>query len=153
MADAQTIAVGADHGGYQMKRQLDRWLRAAHWRVRDCGTHSPAPCDYPKVAVKVAQAVARGQAVRGLLICKSGVGMAIAANKVPGIRAAMADSIAVARKTREHNDANVLVLGAVGLPAARARRIIEAWLATPFGGGRHARRVRQIAQIERRYLR
>lgn len=146
------IAIGADHGGYALKQRLIRILARAGYPIQDCGTDRPAPCDYPAVALKVAQAVSRGQAARGVLLCKSGVGMAIAANKVPGVRAAVAGTVAVARKSRDHNDTNVLVLGAVGLGAGQAQRIVEAWLATPFGGGRHARRVRQIVRIERRYL-
>ena len=127
-------------------------LAGAGYHVRDLGTHSLAPCDYPAVALRVARAVSAGRAARGVLICKSGVGMAIAANKVPGVRAAVVPTMAAARHSREHNDTNVLVLGAVGLAPARAQRIVEAWLNTPFGGGRHARRVRQIQRIERRYL-
>lgn len=148
-----TIAIGADHGGFALKRRLVRMLRRAGHQVRDVGNHSPAPCDYPRIAVKVARAVAAGRVARGILLCKSGVGMAIAANKVPGVRAAVAPNLAVARKSREHNDANVVVLGAVGLPLRRARRILETWLATPFEGGRHARRVRQIAAIEQAHSR
>lgn len=148
-----TVAIGADHGGYLLKRRLARALARAGYRVRDLGTHRPAPCDYPVIALKVAQAVSAGRAARGILLCKSGVGMAIAANKVPGIRAAVVPTLAVARTSREHNDANVLVLGAVGLAPARAQRIIATWLTTPFEGGRHARRVRQITQIEQTYCR
>lgn len=147
-----TIAIGADHGGYSLKRGLARALRQAGYRIRDLGTHGPAPCDYPRVALTVAAAVSRGQAARGVLICKSGVGMAIAANKVPGVRAAVVATIAVAKTSRQHNDANVLVLGAVGLAPARAKAIVAAWLDTPFAGGRHARRVRQITRIEHTYL-
>ena len=146
-----TIALGADHGGYQLKRLLGRALAQAGHRVRDLGTHRPGPCDYPRYAERVAAAVSRGRAARGILLCKSGVGMAIAANKVPGVRAAVVSTLAVAKKSREHNDTNVLVLGAVGLTPARARRLVETWLATPFEGGRHARRVQQIQQIEARY--
>lgn len=148
-----TIAIGADHGGFALRRQLIRILTRAGYRVRDLGTYSSAPCDYPQIAATVARAVAAGRAARGILLCKSGVGMAIAANKVPGARAAVASTAAVAKKSREHNDTNVIVLGAVGLPTARARRILETWLATPFEGGRHARRVRQITAIEQAYRR
>ncbi|MBI4227373.1 MAG: ribose 5-phosphate isomerase B [Candidatus Omnitrophica bacterium] len=142
------VVVGADHGGYALKRRLLRWLARAGYRGRDVGTHSAAPCDYPRYAAKVAQAVAAGRADRGLLVCKSGAGMAIAANKFPGVRAVVAHTLASARHARRHNDANVLVLGAVGLPPARAERIVAAWLAEAFDGGRHARRVRQIRHLE-----
>ena len=146
-----TIALGADHGGFALKEGLDRALKKAGYRVWDAGTYGPAPCDYPRYAVKVAQAVAGGRARWGVLLCKSGVGMAIAANKVPGCRAVVASTLAAARRSREHNDTNVLVLGAVGLSLKRAVRIVLAWQAMPFEGGRHARRVRQISGIERLY--
>lgn len=144
-----TIAIGADHGGYNLKARLLRGLQRAGHAVRDVGTNTPEPCDYPRYAAKVAGAVSAGRATRGVLICKSGAGMAIAANKFPGVRAVVALSIAAARHSRHHNDANVLVLGAVGLPPARAERILDAWLAAEFEGGRHAKRVQQIQQLER----
>ena len=151
MADQRPIvvALGADHGGYELKRRVTRALRRWHCRVQDLGTHRPAPCDYPRYAERVARAVARGRAQRGILICKSGAGMVIAANKVPGVRAAAAATIGAAMLIRQHNDTNVLVLGAVGMPWSRAERIVKTWLTTPFEGGRHARRVRQITRIER----
>lgn len=143
------IAVGADHGGYPLKQRLLRVLAKAGWRARDVGTHSEAPCDYPRYAAKVGQAVAAGRAGRGLLICKSGAGMAIAANKVPGVRAVVVQTLAMARQSRRHNDANVLVLGAAGLAPAKAERLLDTWLTTEFEGGRHARRVQQIIHLER----
>ncbi|OGX38287.1 MAG: ribose 5-phosphate isomerase B [Omnitrophica WOR_2 bacterium RIFCSPHIGHO2_02_FULL_68_15] len=149
MAHSPVIAVGADHGGYQLKQRLLRALAKAGWRARDVGTHREAPCDYPRYAATVGQAVAAGRAARGLLICKSGAGMAIAANKVSGVRAVVVQTLASARQSRRHNDANVLVLGAVGLTPAKAERLLETWLATDFEGGRHARRIRQITQLER----
>lgn len=114
------------------------------------GTFSPKPCDYPPIGAKVAKAVSLGQAEQGLLLCKSGGGMAIVANKFPGVRAVVCQSIVLARHAREHNDSNVLILGANHVTPKRASTIVKAWLTTPFGGGRHARRVRQIASIERR---
>lgn len=151
MADVRpvTVAVGADHGGYALKQRFLHVLAKAGYRVRDVGTHDAVPCDYPRYAAKVAQAVAAGRADRGVLICKSGAGMAIAANKVPGVRAVVVQTLALARQSRRHNDANVLVLGAVGLAPAAAERLLNAWLTTEFEGGRHARRVRQIAHLER----
>jgi ribose 5-phosphate isomerase B len=148
------IAIGADHGGFALKATLVPHLQAKGIEVADLGTHSPAPCDYPQIGYKVAAAVAEGRFDRGILLCKSGIGIAIVANKVPGIRAAVCGDPFDAQRSRSHNDANVLVLGAEKLTDARARRIIETWLVTPFeSGGRHERRVRQIATIERRLCR
>ncbi|MBI4341291.1 MAG: ribose 5-phosphate isomerase B [Candidatus Omnitrophica bacterium] len=147
------VAIGADHGGFKLKATLIRLLQSKGMAVADLGTHTPTPCDYPLIGEKVAAAVAQGRFDRGVLLCKSGIGIAIAANKVPGIRAAVCGDLFDARKSREHNDANVLVLGAEKLSAATAATILAAWLATPFeSGGRHERRVRQIAAIEQRQL-
>ena len=148
-----TVAIGADHGGFALKAQLRRWLEEQGCVVADLGTHSAAPCDYPLIGYRVAQAVASGRFDRGVLLCKSGVGIAIAANKVPGIRAAVCSDAAGAIHSRQHNDANVLVLGAERISPARARAVLQAWLTAAFEGGRHLRRVRQIAAIERRILR
>ena len=145
--------MGADHGGFELKTKVVAWLADVGCEVADLGTHSPEPCDYPAVGFKVAQAVASGAFDRGVLLCKSGVGIAIAANKVPGIRAAVCQNLFDAERSRSHNDANVLVLGAERLPIALARRIVTTWLTTPFeSGGRHERRVRQIAGLERKIL-
>jgi ribose 5-phosphate isomerase B len=147
------IAVGADHGGFELKAALVALLRSKGLEVADLGTHSAQPCDYPGIGCKVAASVASGRFDRGVLLCKSGIGIAIAANKVPGIRAAVCGDVFDAERSRAHNDANVLVLGAEKLSRPRAKRILEAWLATPFeSGGRHERRVRQIAAIEREFL-
>ena len=145
------VAIGADHGGYALKAKLIPLLERLGYEVADLGTHSPAPCDYPAIGYKVASAVAGGTFERGVLLCKSGIGIAIAANKVPGIRAGVCHTVHEAERSRAHNDANVLVLGAEKLSEARAKRILETWLATPFeSGGRHERRVKQITAIERR---
>ena len=145
------VAVGSDHGGFALKAKLVGWLRALGYEVADLGTHRPDPCDYPTVGFKVASAVAQRQFDRGVLLCKSGAGIAIVANKVPGIRAAVCHDLYSAQHSRQHNDANVLVLGAERLPASRAKQIVETWCRTAFeSGGRHERRVRQIAAIERR---
>ncbi|MBI2884981.1 MAG: ribose 5-phosphate isomerase B [Candidatus Omnitrophica bacterium] len=150
---AHRVAVGADHGGFELKAKVVAWLSDLGYEVADLGTHSPEACDYPAIGFKVAQAVASGSFSRGVLLCKSGVGIAIAANKVPGIRAAVCHDLFDAERSRSHNDANVLVLGAERLPLAAARRIVAAWFATPFeSGGRHERRVRQIAALERKIL-
>jgi ribose 5-phosphate isomerase B len=145
------VAIGADHGGFELKAKLVSLLRAKGVEVADLGTHSTEPCDYPAIGYKVAAAVAGRRFDRGILLCKSGIGIAIAANKVRGIRAAVCGDVFDAQRSRQHNNANVLVLGAEKLKAPQAARILEAWLKTPFeSGGRHERRVRQLAAIERK---
>ena len=147
------VAIGADHGGFALKAKLIPFLQTQGFEVADLGTHSPQPCDYPAIGWKVASAVAQGTFDRGVLLCKSGVGIAIVANKVPGIRAAVCQTLFDAARSRAHNDANVLVLGAERLSARRAARIAAAWFRTSFeAGGRHERRVRQLAAIEQRLL-
>jgi len=144
------LAVGADHGGIALKAKIVQWLQAGGHEVADLGTHTPEPCDYPLIGHRVAAAVAAGAFERGILLCKSGIGIAIAANKVPGIRAAVCGDVFDAERSRAHNDANVLVLGAEKVGPTLARRIVSVWCAAPFESGtRHERRVRQIARIER----
>ena len=144
------VAIGADHGGFTLKAKLVGLLQAQGLEVADLGTHSAAPCDYPQVGYKVAAAVAQGRFDRGILLCKSGIGMAIAANKVPGIRAGVCRDVFDAKRSRGHNDANILVIGAEKLSESKTTRILQAWLTTPFEtGGRHERRVRQITTIEK----
>ena len=152
-ASPLTVAIGADHGGFALKARLRQWLERQGCVVADLGTHTPAPCDYPLIGYRVARTVASGQFERGVLLCKSGAGIAIAANKVPGIRAVVCNDVAGAVHSRQHNDANVLVLGAERISAARAVAILRAWLAASFEGGRHLRRVKQITAIERRICR
>lgn len=136
-----------------MKGTLIPFLQSLGLEVADLGTHSAQPCDYPMIGFKVARAVASGEFDRGVLLCKSGIGIAIAANKVPGIRAAVCQTLFDAQRSRGHNDANVLVLGAEHLSVPAAKRIVKAWFATPFEcGGRHERRVKQIDAIERKAL-
>ena len=147
------VAIGADHGGYELKEQLKRYLREWSYTVLDLGTDSTAAVDYPDFAEAVANAVARGQAWRGVVIDSAGIGSAIAANKVPGVRAALCYDRATARNSREHNDANLLSLGARTIPPELAREILAVWLDTPFAGGRHQRRVDKISAIEARFLR
>ena len=143
------IALGTDHGGFHLKSSLIRQLASQGHRVQDMGTDSPKPCYYPRIGAKVAEAVSSGRARRGVLLCKSGGGMAIVANKFPGVRAVVCPSPSLARHAREHNDANVLVLGGEGMTLRQARAILSVWISTSFGGGRHARRVRQIRRIEK----
>lgn len=147
------VAVGADHGGFELKAALIPFLQAQGFEVADLGTHSSQACDYPPIGYKVACAVSGGQFDRGVLLCKSGIGIAIAANKVPGIRAGVLHDRFDAERSRSHNDANVAVLGAEKLSAAQAKRLLTTWFETPFeAGGRHERRVHQIEEIEQRVL-
>jgi len=147
----RTVAIGADHGGFELKRTLAELVRSLGYEVMDCGTDGPEPVDYPDVAVAVAELVAAGRTSRGILIDGAGIGSCMAANKVPGVRAALCYDEATATNSREHNHANVLPLGAGLIGAALARKIVSTWLETPAGGGRHQRRVDKITEIERRF--
>ncbi len=149
----KTIAIGCDHGGFSLKEELAAYLRRRGWRVKDVGTFSAASMDYPDTAAQVARSVGTGRAGRGILICKSGIGNSIAANKIKGVRAALCYNLKAARLSRRHNDANVLVLGALFVDAGTAKRICLAWLTTDFEGGRHRRRLKKIERIERRCVR
>jgi len=149
-ASARAVAIGGDHAGYELKEQLKGYLREWGYVVLDQGTDSAAPVDYPDFAEAVAKAVVRGEAWRGVVIDGAGIGSSIAANKVPGARAALCYDRATARNSREHNDANILSLGARMIPAEVAREILAVWLETPFAGGRHQRRVDKIQAIEER---
>jgi len=142
------IAAGADHGGFELKEALVARLRDAGHEVVDVGTSSPDSVDYPPYAHAVARRVAAGEVDRGLLVCGSGVGMGMAANRHPGIRAADCFSERLAELSRAHNDANVLCLGGRFLGEAEAWAITEVWLATPFEGGRHERRVALIEETD-----
>lgn len=146
------IAVGADHGGFALKERLRAHLSDQGYQVTDCGTASSEAADYPEFAHRVACLVSSGECASGLVIDGAGIGSSITANKVPGVRAALCYDLSSARNSREHNHANVLTLGAGLIGEALARQIVDTWLATPYGGGRHARRVEMIAEIEGRYL-
>ena len=148
---SEGIAVGADHGGFSLKEKLVAHLRDQGYRVVDCGTSSSDAVDYPDFAHAVAREVAAGQCECGIVIDGAGIGSSIAANKVPGIRAALCYDISSARNSREHNHANVLTLGAGLIGESLARQIVDSWLETPWGPGRHARRVEKIVDIERLY--
>lgn len=150
--DERSIAIGADHGGYKMKERIAFRLREQGYEVTDCGTDSDAAADYPEFAHAVAVEVASGACRWGIVVDGAGIGSAMVANKVPGIRAALCYDLSSARNSREHNHANVLTLGAGLVGEALAWQIVETWLATPWGGGRHARRVSLITDVERRYL-
>jgi ribose 5-phosphate isomerase B len=142
------IALGADHAGWELKEDLKAWLIQNGHQVVDFGTHSPDSVDYPDYATQVAEAVAAEEAQRGLLVCGTGIGMSMVANKVPGIRAALCGDAFTARMSREHNDANVLALGARLTGRETAVEILKIWLDSEFAGGRHARRVQKIADFE-----
>ena len=142
------VALGADHAGYRLKEQVKRLLDDLRVPYEDFGTSSDQSVDYPDFAAEVARAVSAGRVDRGILICGSGIGMAIAANKIPGIRAAPVANIESARLSREHNDANVLTLGARLTPPDEALAIVRTFLVTPFAGGRHQRRIDKIAALE-----
>ncbi|MGD2176905.1 MAG: ribose 5-phosphate isomerase B [Anaerolineae bacterium] len=146
------MAIGADHGGYELKEMLKGTLKELGYTAVDCGTDSTTPVDYPEFAYAVAHLVAQGRAWRGIVVDGAGIGSCMAANKVPGVRAAMCYDHATAVNSREHNDANVLTLGAGLIGPSLARQIVKSWLEAPAGGGRHARRVNKIMEIERRYL-
>jgi ribose 5-phosphate isomerase B len=147
----RVVAIGADHGGYDLKEQLKEYLREWRYAVLDLGTSSRDAVDYPDFAEAVANAVARGDAWRGVVIDSAGIGSSIAANKVPGARAALCYDRATARNSREHNDANILSLGARLIATEAAREILAVWLETPFAGGRHQKRVDKIRAIEERH--
>lgn len=143
------IAIGADHAGYHLKEELKDFLKERGHDVNDVGTHSEEPTDYPPFCAAVARAVRDGDAERGIVLGGSGQGEQISANKVRGIRAALCNDLYTARLSREHNDANVLSLGARIVGSGLAREIVELWLTSPFEGGRHERRIHQIEDIER----
>ncbi len=146
------IAIGADHGGYALKERLIRELNEEGYGVRDCGTNGLTAVDYPDFAHAVARLVAAGECRWGIVVDGAGIGSCMAANKVPGIRAALCYDVSSARNSREHNHANVLTLGARMIGEGVALDVVRAWLATPWGPGRHAARVEKIAEIERLYL-
>ncbi len=147
------VAIGADHAGFHLKEQLKPLLEQLGLAAEDVGVYEEKPADYPDVAARVAELVASGQAARGILVDGAGIGSAIAANKVPGVRAALCYDKASARNSREHNNANVLTLGSRLLPAEVALEVAATWLTTPFAGGRHEKRVAKITALERRYSR
>lgn len=149
--ERKMIAVGADHGGFPMKEELKAYLSELGHRVHDFGTNSEDAVDYPDFAHAVARAIADGQADVGIIIDGAGVGSCMTANKVPGVRAAACYSVAVAKNSREHNDANVLTLGSKTITSAEMREIVGAWLSTEISEDRHRKRVAKIVAVERQY--
>lgn len=152
-AGAKRVALGADHGGYALKEQLKTALVEMGYAIVDCGTNGTDSVDYPDFAYAVAKLVSDGQAWRGIIVDGAGIGSCMAANKVPGVRAAMCYDVSSANNAREHNDANVLTLGGGLIGTNLARQIVGTFLETEFGAGRHARRVDKIMDIERRFSR
>ncbi|HEX9864275.1 MAG TPA: ribose 5-phosphate isomerase B [Acidimicrobiia bacterium] len=146
-----TIAVGSDHGGYPLKERLAFKLRETGYEIVDCGTDSHDAVDYPDFAHAVAREVSSGSCRYGIVVDGAGIGSAMVANKVPGVRAALCYDLSSARNSREHNHANVLTLGAGLIGEALAWQIVEEWLSVDWGGGRHARRVAKIDEVERQY--
>jgi len=145
----KTILIASDHAGYALKEKLRSFLLKTGYSVRDFGAYSEDRCDYPGFAAALSGAVSKGKGLRGLLICKSGIGVSIVANRFKGVRAALCYNIKAAQASRQHNDSNVLVLGSGFVSAGLAKKILGAWLNTEFEGGRHQRRLNQIKDIEK----
>lgn len=146
------IVIGSDHGGFRLKEKIKAFLEKKGYQVKDAGCLDRESCDYPEYAYEVARLVSTGRFSRGILICKSGIGNSIVANKLKGVRAALCYNLRAAKLSRRHNDANLLVLGALFVKQPLARRMVSIWLRTAFEGGRHLRRVRQIKKIEAKVL-
>lgn len=149
---ARSVGLGADHGGFELKTLLKTYLGELGYTVTDVGCFSPEAVDYPDLAYAVARLVADGRVAAGIIIDGAGIGSAMVANKVPGVRAALCYDLSSAFNSREHNHANVLTLGAGLIGPSLARQIVKTWLETPWGGGRHAQRVAKIMQVEQRFL-
>lgn len=148
---AKTVAIGSDHGGFRLKELLKPVLIELGFVPLDVGVDSESPADYPDLAQKVAEAVAANHAAHGVMIDAAGIGSCMAANKVPGVRAALCYDRASARNSREHNAANVLTLGGRMLTASQAEEVLRTWIATPYAGGRHQARIDKISALEQKY--
>ena len=147
---AKTVVIGTDHGGFELKEKIKKTLKRMCYKIDDAGACSPEASDYPIHGFDAAKKVSDGRAQRGIVICKSGIGMAIVANKLPGVRAGVCNSIADALSARQHNDTNVLVLAANKVSSKKALDITKVWLKTEALKGRHSRRVRQIKAFEKK---
>jgi ribose 5-phosphate isomerase B len=152
LSTKKIVAIGADHGGFELKEALKKDLTALGFEINDVGTNSKDAVDYPDFAHAVAQTVSSGKAWRGIMIDGAGIGSCIVANKVPGVRAGMAYDYSSAVNSREHNDTNVLTLGAGLIGVNLAKQIVKTWLTTEFAGGRHTPRVDKIKSVEKKYL-
>ncbi len=146
------IAIGADHGGFELKEKLVRFLRKENCKVKDFGTNSLDSCDYPEFGIGVSRGVSNKRFDRGILICKTGVGFSILANKFLGVRAVVAYNVKVAKLSRQHNDTNILIFGSKFVNFDKAKKILKIWLSTDFEGDRHQRRLNQIRAIEQDIL-
>jgi len=144
----ESVAIGSDHAGFELKQQVKEYLATAGYRVEDVGCESTDSVDYPDYAKAVGEAVSQGKAKSGVLICNTGIGMCMTANKITGIRAALVSDLFTAQMSREHNDANVLVMGAKNVDKDRALEIVKKWFSSKFQGGRHGRRVDKINKLE-----
>jgi len=141
------ILIASDHAGFNLKEKLKTYLEKKKIAVKDLGTYSKERCDYPLYAYNLARSISSGKFKRGILICKSGIGNSIVANRLPRVRAALCYNLKAAKLSRQHNDSNVLVLGSAFVKADQAKKIVSAWLATKFLGGRHLRRVKLIEKL------
>lgn len=148
----KTICLASDHGGFALKEEIRNYLVQKGVRVKDLGTYSSLSCDYPDYSYALAAAVSAGKYKKGILICKSGIGNAIVANRLPGVRAALCYNLKAARLSRQHNDSNVLVLGSLFVKKAMAKKMVAVWIDTKFEGGRHRRRLDKIKDIERKIM-
>lgn len=144
------IIIGCDHGGFKLKESIKNYLLLKKYKVEDIGTYSSDPCDYPLIGYEVAKAVSMKKFKRGIVICKTGIGMAIIANKLPGVRSGVCANEKQAETSRLHNDTNVLALGAAFVSPGKAKKIVDIWLNTKALPGRHGRRVKQIKKLERK---
>lgn len=144
------ILISSDHGGFSLKEKLITFLNAKGFKVKDLGPFNEDRCDYPKFAYALADRISKGRSKRGILICKSGIGNSIVANRLSGVRAALSTNVKIAKLSRMHNDSNILVLGSMFVRPDLAKKITMAWLNTGFEGGRHKRRLAQIREIEKK---
>lgn len=142
------VAIGSDHGGFRLKEEIKELLAEENITFKDFGTYTAESVDYPDIAEQVGKAIVNGECAKGILICGTGIGIGIAANKIKGIRAALCHDVFSAKMTREHNDSNVLTMGERVIGPGLARMIVSTWLSTEFIGGRHAKRIEKISQLE-----
>jgi len=149
----KTILIASDHAGFALKEKVKTYLEKSNLRVKDLGTYSQVRCDYPEFAAALAKNISQKKYERGILICKSGIGNSIVANRFPGVRAALCFSVKAAILSRQHNDSNVLVLGSAFVSSDLSKKIINIWLKTKFEGGRHKRRLEKIRKIEKEIAR
>jgi ribose 5-phosphate isomerase B len=148
MGNSTPIAIGCDHAGFALKELLKDYLSTLNCDVSDCGAYSEASVDYPDFAFQVARKISSGEFPRGILICGTGIGMSMAANRIPGVRAALCNDLFSAIMSRRHNNANILVMGGRVVGPELAKEIVRAWIETPFEGGRHQKRIDKMDCIE-----